>query len=106
MRLRKGAALTRGEIEIEGAAVLRGALEAHTPIAVLLGQRAGWGNVRDPVLDQAFLRLGREGATWRDLITREGLPSHFYEWLAERFQRRVPPPAKIDFGVTLRQIMN
>jgi len=77
----------------DSATLLREAIRNQTPLVALLGQKAGWGQVDDPVLAQAFKHTNRSGTTWRDLLNREATPEHFYEWLAGRFERRIPPAA-------------
>lgn len=75
--------------------VLFDALRRREPIVLVLGQDA-WAdsNETDPVLTVALQRLGRsnEGAKgWPSLIGPEALADNFYEWLAERFNRRPRP---------------
>lgn len=70
------------------------ALREEHPLVLVLGQDAWRENGQeDPVLAQALAHLHREDARqqgWLKL-TAELLPSGFYEWLTERFERRVPP---------------
>ena len=70
------------------------ALKEQHPLVLVLGQDAWRENGQeDPVLARALAHLEREDAKqqgWRALLA-EPLPSGFYEWLAERLERRVPP---------------
>ena len=72
------------------------ALEEKRPLVLVLGQDA-WhqnGEVDDPVLAKALARLRREQTDqrgWLQLLNASPLPPTFYEWLTERFERRVPP---------------
>lgn len=67
------------------------ALISGVPIVAILGQSSGWSAEQpDPVLEMALKRAGREAAFWKGLLSREQLPTAFYEWLAERFSRRAP----------------
>ena len=72
------------------------ALEEKRPLVLVLGQDA-WhqnGEVDDPVLAKALARLRREQTDqrgWLQLLDASPLPPTFYEWLTERFERRVPP---------------
>jgi hypothetical protein len=81
-------------ISIELSAGLAGfstGLNAGVPIVAILGQTAGWyGAESDPVMNLALTKTGRTDGGWTDIIGRELLDSHFYEWIAERFARRVP----------------
>lgn len=70
------------------------ALKEEHPLVLVLGQDAWQENGReDPVLAQALAHLHREHAKqpgWLKLLA-DPLPTGFYEWLTERFERRVPP---------------
>ena len=75
--------------------LLIAATEEQRPIVLLLGQHAWTGSDgKDPVLLKALERLGRSGELrrgWSALLGNDPLPDTFYEWLAERFERRVHP---------------
>lgn len=65
------------------------------PIVLLLGQDT-WsiGCEPDPILKLSLKHLKRKEENingWPSLINAEPLPKDFYQWLAERFTRRVPP---------------
>lgn len=79
-----------GVSEIDGVALLRRFFEERAPVVAVLGQQAGWTERNDPVLTSALERLNRTGSHWRDLLSMEPVPPNFYEWLSERFQRRLP----------------
>ena len=70
------------------------ALKEQHPLILVLGQDAWRENGQeDPVLAKALAHLNRESARqqgWLKLLA-DPLPSRFYEWLTERFERRVPP---------------
>jgi hypothetical protein len=73
---------------------LADALRSGAPIVAILGQVAGWAqNSIDPVLLLALEKAGRSGGGWGDLLSRAALDSNLYDWIAERFARRVPPDA-------------
>ena len=77
-----------------GVGVLRSFLLAKAPIVGVFGQRAGWSSsASDPVLSLALKKAGKQGSGWPDLLSREPLAGAFYEWLGERFARRVPSNA-------------
>jgi hypothetical protein len=83
--------LSATESHGSGEAILSEALNSGAPIVALLGQQAGWvGGQADPVLGLALAKAGRRGGDWKALLTREPLPTTFYDWLAERFARRAP----------------
>lgn len=70
---------------------LAAALNSGVPIVAVLGQAAGWAEQgADPVLQLALTKTAREGSSWSNLISRESLGPSFYQWLAERYARRVP----------------
>lgn len=74
--------------------LLLAALKEQQPLVLVLGQDAWRENGQeDPVLARALAHLDREDTKqqgWRTLLA-EPLPPGFYEWLAERLERRVPP---------------
>ena len=75
--------------------LLVAAVEEDRPIVLILGQDA-WAEptVDDSVLVKALERVGRHSAVehgWSSLLGTETLPPAFYEWLSERFERRVHP---------------
>ena len=76
--------------------LLVSAVKEGRPVILLLGQEAyAESGVEDPVLAGALKRmgLGRSAhAGWTALLNGTGVEPIFYEWLAERFQRRVRPP--------------
>ena len=75
--------------------ILVAATEEQRPLVLLLGQHAWAGSEsEDTVLLKALERLGRSGDLrrgWSTLLGNDPLPPTFYEWLAERFERRVHP---------------
>ena len=75
--------------------LLISALEEKRPLVLALGQDAWRENGReDPVLAKALAHLQREEdgrRGWLRLFGALPLTPDFYEWLAERFVRRVPP---------------
>lgn len=81
--------------------LLVAALKEQHPLVLVLGQDAWRENGQeDPVLAKALAHLGREDAKqqrWLELLARP-LPSGFYEWMTERFERRVPPDCLSAFG--------
>jgi hypothetical protein len=76
-----------------GVAMLRRLLSNQTPIVAILGQKTGWDHSSDPVLEAALRRLGKEGNAWSAIVDAQPLPTNFFEWLQERFERRVPSPS-------------
>lgn len=69
-------------------------LYSEAPIIAILGQQSGWGKRSpDPVLSRALKQAEREGSEWPDLLDRSPLDHSFYQWIAERFERRVPSDA-------------
>ena len=71
------------------------AVEEQRPVVLILGQDA-WTEpgIEDPTLVKALDRLGRNSEIqhgWAGLLDTAPVPSTFYEWLAERFERRVHP---------------
>ena len=77
--------------------LLVSAIEERRPIVLVLGQDA-WAesNSGDTVLVKAFDRLGLNGSSrsgWSALLGAKAVPGEFYDWLAERFARRVHPPS-------------
>lgn len=70
-------------------------LEEKRPLVLVLGQDAWRENSQeDPVLAKALVHLQREESTqrgWLELLDAGPLKPSFYEWLSERFSRRVPP---------------
>ena len=82
---------------VSSADLLVSAIEEQRPIVLILGQDA-WSesNDGDAVLVKALGRLGRDRNSqrgWSTLLGAEKLPDEFYDWLAERFARRVHPPS-------------
>ena len=71
-----------------------GALRSGVPVVAILGQKAGWTQKTiDPVLRLALQKVGRTGDGWAEVLNRSPLDHNFYDWIAERFSRRVPPDA-------------
>ena len=71
-------------------------MQEGRPVILLLGQGAfSEVGTEDQVLVAALKRLGASRsaqAGWTALLNETGVEPVFYEWLAERFQRRVLPP--------------
>ena len=77
--------------------LLISAIEEQRPIVLILGQDA-WADSKngDTLLAKALKRLGRDGHAqrgWSALLGTNPVPAEFYDWLAERFKRRVHPPS-------------
>ena len=77
--------------------LLISAIEEQRPIVLILGQDA-WAESEngDTLLAKALNRLGRDSHVqhgWTALLDATPVPAEFYEWLAERFERRVHHPA-------------
>ena len=77
--------------------LLISAIEEQRPIVLILGQDA-WSESEngDTLLAKALKRLGRDGHAqrgWSALLGTDPVPHEFYDWLAERFKRRVHPPS-------------
>lgn len=75
--------------------VLIAAIQEQRPIVLILGQNA-WADSDNPdaILAKALDRVGRTDVPetgWPALLGTTPLPPSFYDWLAERFERRVPP---------------
>lgn len=82
---------------VSPADLLVSAIEEQRPIVLILGQDA-WSESKngDTVLMKALVRLGRDRSSqcgWSTLLGAEKVPDEFYDWLAERFRRRVHPPS-------------
>ena len=80
---------------VSSADLLVTAIEDQRPIVLILGQDA-WSesNNGDTVLVKALVRLGCDRNSqrgWSTLLGAEKVPDEFYDWLAERFARRVHP---------------
>ena len=77
--------------------LLVSAIEEQRPLVLILGQDASGESQNDnSVLASALDRLGRNGrlrSGWSALLGAEAVPGEFYDWLAERFARRVHPRA-------------
>ena len=71
-------------------------MQEGRPVILLLGQGAfSEVGTEDQVLVAALKRLGASRSTqagWTALLNETGVEPVFFEWLAERFQRRVLPP--------------
>ena len=77
--------------------LLISAIEEQRPIVLILGQDA-WADSKngDTLLAKALKRLGRDGQAqrgWSALLGTAPVSHEFYDWLAERFKRRVHPPS-------------
>ena len=75
--------------------LLRSIVEEKRPMVLLLGQDA-WVESKhgDMLLTSALDKLGKAGeprSGWLSMLADEPLPPDHYEWLAERFERRVQP---------------
>jgi hypothetical protein len=77
----------------DGVEIARQALIEQRPVVAVLGQLSGWTTDEDPVLEAALDHAGRRGTAWRDLLGTDPLPPKYYDWLAGRFQRRLPSSA-------------
>lgn len=82
---------------VSPADLLVSAIEEQRPIVLILGQDA-WSESKngDTILVKALVRLGRDRDSqcgWSTLLGAERVPDEFYDWLAERFRRRVHPPS-------------
>ena len=75
--------------------VLVATVEEQRPTILLLGQDACTEpGIEDPVLVKALNWLGRDSEIqrgWSGLLDTAPVPPTFYEWLSERFERRVHP---------------
>lgn len=75
--------------------LLLSAIEEDRPAVLLLGQDAYCETgTQDPLLKSALMQLGHspEAAAWTSLFAGTAVQPEFYDWLAERFRRRVLPP--------------
>ena len=75
--------------------IISTAVQDQKPLILLLGQHA-WADTggRDTVLDIALKRLNKKPddfAGWHSLLDGSELTANTFEWLAERFERRVHP---------------
>ena len=73
--------------------LLLSAIDERRPIVLILGQDA-WADDGDTVLVKAIHRLGHDGHSkhgWAALLGATAIPKDFYDWLADRFARRVHP---------------
>ena len=75
--------------------ILLSTVKEKRPLILLLGQGA-WGDSegRDTLLTAALQKLGRQNEpqpSWPEMLTVEPVSSDYYDWLAERFERRVHP---------------
>ena len=89
--------MQKTELERRAAArdLLVAAVEKQRPIVLVLGQDA-WTEhgQEDAVLAKALEKLGRSGEArrgWPGVLGTTPMPPWFYDWLAERFERRVHP---------------
>ena len=77
--------------------LLISAIKEQRPIVLILGQDA-WAEsvVGDSLLANALNKLERDSQDqrgWSALLSRDPVSPEFYEWLAERFGRRVHSPS-------------
>ena len=76
--------------------LLLATIEEKRPLVLLLGQDAWIDSEQgDPLLASVLAKLGRSGEVergWAGMLAAEHVPSSHYDWLAERFERRVHPP--------------
>ena len=79
--------------------ILLKTIEEKRPLVLLLGQDAWRDSKReDAILASALKKLGRGddiGRGWTAALGSDPLPSDYYGWLAERFERR-PHPAFVE----------
>lgn len=71
------------------------AIDDNRPLVLLLGQ-SNCPDDEDAVLRMALERLGKDtdtGRGWAQLRPTAAVTTDFYEWLAERFKRRVSSPS-------------
>ena len=77
--------------------LLISAIDGRRPIVLLLGQSAWVDSEQgDPVLETALNRLGRSidpNSGWSAMLSTDPVPTDHFEWLTERFERRVQPPS-------------
>ena len=77
--------------------LLVSAVQEGRPIVLLLGQGAhSETDSDDQVLTAALTKLGRDRSPeggWTALLDEDRVEPPFYDWLAERFRRRVAPPS-------------
>ena len=76
--------------------LLLSAIDQQRPIVLLLGQDASVASKStDTLLRTVLAKLGQsleENRGWAGMLDTSPLPSDHYDWLAERFERRVHPP--------------
>ena len=75
--------------------LLFSAVQERRPVVLILGQNA-WADGRDGILTRVAERLGISGELqhgWADVFGANELSGEFYQWLAERFSRRVHSPS-------------
>jgi hypothetical protein len=79
-----------------GRDLLLSAVDEQRPIVLLLGQNAWFdGSTSDPVLTRTLDHLGRPQDVpkgWYALLGGTPLSEPLYDWISERFERRVTPP--------------
>ena len=71
--------------------MLISAIKERRPLVIILGQDA-WADGEDSILARAMERLSapkESGSSWMDLLSASSLPDDFYQWVSERFKRRV-----------------
>ena len=76
--------------------ILLSTIREKRPLVLLLGEEA-WGETpnEDPILVASLKTLGRSGeggVGWADVLSTEKVHPDYYQWLIERFERRVHPP--------------
>ena len=76
--------------------LLLSSIDQQRPIVLLLGQDASVESEGDDTLLKTVLdKLGRplgDRRGWAAMLDTDPMPPDHYEWLAERFERRVHPP--------------
>ena len=75
--------------------LLLSAIDEKRPLVLLLGQNA-WkdSKARDSLLSASLHKLGRNAEptdSWLELLNIKSLPTDHFDWLSERFERRVHP---------------
>ncbi|MCE8517197.1 hypothetical protein KBY31_10775 [Ruegeria pomeroyi] len=71
--------------------ILRRAISEDVPLVAILGQSIhSASDGKDSVCLAALDRIGVEGSSWSEIFSAGKLNAEFYDWLAERFERRTP----------------
>ena len=76
--------------------ILLQAINENRPMVLVLGQKSYADGGNGPtLLSNAVTKLGLDSSSdmgWLSLLDA-GIPEEYYDWLAERFRRHVPPPS-------------